>query len=105
MFQRKKWWEVVKTEAETRLFQILSRSEKFKWRSIVSVSKELDIDDPEELEELISVFIKNRMILIRKTDKGVYLGYWENVETDGEVCKCKCHDFGVEEDEFDPNMI
>jgi hypothetical protein len=104
MFQRAKWWEVAKTETENRLFKILSRNDKFKWRSIVTVSKELGIEDPEELENLLAVFITNRIIMIRKSEKGVYLGYWEVVEEEVESCKCNKHEF-VEEEGPDVNVI
>jgi hypothetical protein len=105
MFQRKKWWEVASSEEENNLFKVLSRSKKYNWRKMDTVAKELGICDEDEFNALIKIFVKNRIILVRKTDKGMFIGYWENVENEKGICVCNQDQFEDTEEQCDPNVI
>lgn len=97
---RKKWWEFLLTEDETKLFNIIARNPKFKWRNIETVLK-LTGWSPLKFNTVIDRFVLKKIILIKRTKKGLFIGYWEHVDADAHLNDEKYEEY----EEVDPNVI
>lgn len=80
--ERKKWWEIARSQDEIDLFHVLARHPKFNWRTSESLLKKLNWSQ-DHLEKVIEPFLKSRILLVRRTKKkSIQLGYWERVDKD-----------------------
>ncbi len=99
--QRPKWWEIATEPDQIELFHLLARNPAYEWRSADSLLRALKWDEA-KFRKVITPFLKNRVLILKKTKKALMLGYWERVDND----PCNSNDKDCKDDKrLDPNII